>query len=263
MSVLGIYDEYLAANLPLVGAIIFYIFDLLFGKKLTTINHRESKNDIVWYLIQHRILPQILLTFSKIFVPVIIVNSIWTNYLEGSPLRNFDFGVFSFILVFVCRDAIYYINHRMFHSIPFLWRFHSLHHSSKDMTSLSAIRAHPMEDLFHDVAIAIPLALITTSPSMILFYSIFETLFPYWVHSRFYLVKSSRYNFLVTPLIHHWHHALDCHHSKGQNFGIYTTFWDKMFGTFYCEELPPKTYGIQNKNYPEGFLGKLFYPFIR
>lgn len=263
MSVLRIYDEYLSANLPLVGAISFYFLDLIFGKKLSSINHHESKKDIVWFILQHRILPKILYSFTRMFVPVIVLNTFWENYLEGSSLRNIDFGYFTFFLIFICRDVIYYINHRLFHTIPFLWRFHSLHHSSRDMTSLSAIRAHPAEDLLHDVAIAIPLALITTSPTIILFFSVFETLFPYWVHSRLYLAKSSRYNFLVTPLIHHWHHALDCHYPKGQNFGIYTTIWDKLFGSFYCEEQPPSTYGVQNKNYPEGFLGKLLYPFIR
>lgn len=263
MSILGIYDTYLAANLPLVGAIVFYIIDLVFGKKFTSANITESKYDVGWYLIQHRILPQIAITFSRMLVPVIIVESLWSNFLEGSPLKDNQFGFLSFFLIFIFRDAIYYIYHRIFHSVPFLWRFHSLHHSSKDMTSLSAIRAHPVEDVFHDIAIAIPLALITTSPSVMLFFSIFETLFPYWVHSRFYLAKSNRFNFFITPLIHHWHHALTCHHPKGQNFGIYTVIWDKLFGTYYCEDKAPEAYGVQDKNYPDGFLSKLLYPFIR
>lgn len=263
MSVFRFYDQYLSSNLPIIAAVLFYFLDLVFGRKLTPLNHQESKKDVGWYLLQHNLLPSILLTFSRIFVPALILNRLWTNYLEGSSIKNIDFGIYSFILIFILRDVLYYINHRLFHTIPFLWRFHSLHHSSRDMTSLSAIRTHPLEDLFHDIAISLPLALIASSPSTILFFSFFETVFPHWVHSRIHLTKNHRFNFFVTPLIHHWHHALDRHHPKGQNFGIYTVIWDKLLGTYYCEERPPGTYGIQNPDYPEGYVGRLLYPFIR
>ena len=44
------------------------------------------------------------------------------------------------VLVLLIADLGFYIAHRMFHMVPFLWRFHSVHHSIEEMDWLAAHR---------------------------------------------------------------------------------------------------------------------------
>ena len=42
----------------------------------------------------------------------------------------------------------YYWGHRWSHEIPFLWRFHSIHHSAEEIDFLVNTRAHPFDMVF-------------------------------------------------------------------------------------------------------------------
>ncbi len=55
------------------------------------------------------------------------------------------------LLVFwVVGDFLTYWWHRLQHAVPFLWAFHSVHHSQEQMTVLTAFRRHPLETSEHE-----------------------------------------------------------------------------------------------------------------
>ena len=58
----------------------------------------------------------------------------------------------------VAGDFIGYWTHRAFHR-GLLWRFHAMHHSSRDLDWLSAVRLHPVNDALTRLASAVPLLL--------------------------------------------------------------------------------------------------------
>jgi lathosterol oxidase len=68
---------------------------------------------------------------------------------------------------------------------------------------------------------------------------------------------------IVTPQYHHWHHC-EAPEYYGKNFATIFPFIDKMFGTYY---LPgnewPKSTGLNETNYPKGYIKQLMYPFMK
>jgi sterol desaturase/sphingolipid hydroxylase (fatty acid hydroxylase superfamily) len=53
----------------------------------------------------------------------------------------------SFVAAFLLLDFLHYATHRCQHAVPFLWRFHALHHSDPDVDVTTSVRHHPIEYL--------------------------------------------------------------------------------------------------------------------
>src|SRR5215467_13916855 len=53
----------------------------------------------------------------------------------------------SFVAAFLLLDFLQYATHRCQHAVPFLWRFHALHHSDPDVDVTTSVRHHPFEYL--------------------------------------------------------------------------------------------------------------------
>jgi sterol desaturase/sphingolipid hydroxylase (fatty acid hydroxylase superfamily) len=49
-----------------------------------------------------------------------------------------------------------YASHRLMHSVPWLWRFHAVHHDAAVMTWSKAWRQHPVDVAVHAIAVALP-----------------------------------------------------------------------------------------------------------
>ena len=52
------------------------------------------------------------------------------------------------LAAFVVGDLGFYWGHRWMHEIPFLWRFHALHHNPEHVYFLISARAHPIDSAF-------------------------------------------------------------------------------------------------------------------
>ena len=50
--------------------------------------------------------------------------------------------------VIVLSDFLVYWGHRLQHSVGFLWRFHSVHHSTEHLDWLAAHREHPLDTIY-------------------------------------------------------------------------------------------------------------------
>src|SRR5207253_5564870 len=46
---------------------------------------------------------------------------------------------------FMAIDFVNYIGHRFQHGVPWLWRFHRVHHSDPRLDATRSLRFHPME----------------------------------------------------------------------------------------------------------------------
>jgi sterol desaturase/sphingolipid hydroxylase (fatty acid hydroxylase superfamily) len=143
-------------------------------------------------------------------------------------------GAGEIILGLVAYDFYDYWWHRANHRIPFLWRFHKVHHIDTHVDVTTSLRFHPGELLWSVLAKAFWIML--WGPSLWA-YAVMETgitAFSQFHHSNFSLPPSVEKIIRlvhITPRIHTSHHTLS-DRTRSANFCTIFSCWDRIFGTF-------------------------------
>src|SRR5688572_5926512 len=68
------------------------------------------------------------------------------------------------VLSWILMDLVFYWVHRAQHAVPWLWQFHSVHHTTESMTLLTGFRVHPLENLWHNTVGVLPLVMLGVPP---------------------------------------------------------------------------------------------------
>lgn len=166
------------------------------------------------------------------------------------------------IAVLVICDLSFWTAHRLFHAVPFLWRFHEVHHSSAHLDWLAAYRVHPVDQAINSAMIMLPVLVLGFAPKAILIYGVIYQWHAILLHSNVRFSLGWFGNFVATPQFHHWHHA-NQQDAYDRNFGGQLTIWDRLFGTAYhADAIRPPSYGVDRPP-AEGFLSHLASPFKR
>ncbi len=163
-------------------------------------------------------------------------------------------------LQFTCAIAIaelsFYLIHRLFHHVPFLWKFHTIHHSSQHLDWLASVRFHPVDMVAARLGIGVPLVILGFSAQTFGFYITFNIIQSIFIHANVRCrLPGLRWLIGEAPL-HHWHHSRDIHN---KNFGH--PLVDLLFGTLYNPPLGefPRAVGVEQK-VPANYLRQLVYP---
>lgn len=158
-----------------------------------------------------------------------------TALLNFSLIRSLGWaGPVAIILAACCSalvaDFFLYWYHRAQHRL--LWRFHAVHHSIRDLNAINSYH-HVSEALFSGVLIALPTTLIVVDYGPTVPVLVFLTsLQAVYLHSPTRLNAGPLRAMLGDNVWHRVHHSLDKAHFD-KNFGVLTTFWDRVFGTAY------------------------------
>jgi sterol desaturase/sphingolipid hydroxylase (fatty acid hydroxylase superfamily) len=126
-------------------------------------------------------------------------------------------------------DFFYYWCHRAQHR--FLWRFHAVHHSVREMSGVSAWH-HVSEEFVQFALYSAPLAFFIDSPYGVPVLGAVLAWQGNFLHSPTRLSFGPFRRYLVDNRVHRIHHSLEERHFD-KNFGIFTTLWDSLFGTLY------------------------------
>lgn len=183
-------------------------------------------------------------------ITVWLVNVVLAAILLGSPstarhllrppiavhLPSWPFAdaAVSFIAGFLLLDLIAYSLHRCQHAVPFLWRFHALHHSDPDVDVTTSVRHHPLEYVIASaiywvamLVLDIP-ASVATAHGLVVFAAAAVThgnvTLPKWLEQSFQPV-------IITIDLHLIHHSI-AYADANSNFGAVLSIWDRLFGTF-------------------------------
>ncbi len=129
----------------------------------------------------------------------------------------------------ILSDLYLYILHRSLHSKLFYNRIHLVHHRSIRVNVFSSYSLDVIEAVAYTLFLAI---FIFFSPTHILNFILFMGLtvvYNFYIHSGWEILPTS--NSLVkalnTATMHHLHHI-----KHDYNFGLYTSLWDRLFGTY-------------------------------
>lgn len=162
------------------------------------------------------------------------------------------------IVIFLV-DVIQYWLHRAFHT-RWLWPFHAIHHSPKELDWTATWRIHPVNFVFYETVAGVVTLLLGCSPAALLIIVPFNFFSAAFVHANLNWSFGPFRFVLASPVFHRWHHASDPKiHDK--NFAPTFPFLDLMFGTFHMPagELPD-AYGAEGV--PPDMLGQLVHPFV-
>jgi sterol desaturase/sphingolipid hydroxylase (fatty acid hydroxylase superfamily) len=154
-----------------------------------------------------------------------------------------------------------YWGHRLTHQVPFLWRFHSVHHSIEQMDWVASGRLHPLDQAFTQAFTVFPLFLLGYGAGVFGGVAVFITLLALFQHANVRLRFPGLRWVINTPEWHHWHHAID-DDARDKNFGLPVV--DKLFGTAYLpKDRRPVGFGTRSPVPADGYLRHLAYPFTR
>jgi lathosterol oxidase len=218
---------------------------------------KEWTLDVVYFMSTH--LPLQILSFL-VLLPAIQA----TKYLGIPVLQELIARapwLLQFFLAVVVADLAEYFIHLALHKVPFLWRFHAVHHSSKALDWIAGSRSHFVDDTLVRGSVLVPLML-GFSQSIILAYLIFVTLHATWTHCNFGPNAKWLEKFLVMPRYHHWHHTSQ-KEGIDKNFAIHFPWIDKLFGTYYYPDQWPESYGLDGEEIARGFVAQTIEPFTR
>jgi sterol desaturase/sphingolipid hydroxylase (fatty acid hydroxylase superfamily) len=244
----------------LLMTVIFIPLELFFPKNLEqTKFHEEWRTDLMYFVISHLFIQFFGIITQK---PAVLFFG-WIGFDKVHLwVQNLPF-IAALFLAFFTTDLFQYWAHRFFHTRVYLWRFHSIHHSTQNMDWLAGSRTHFMDIFFTRAMTFIPLYVLGFSTTVFNVYIIFIAIHAVLIHAN------TRVNFgfikyiFTTPQYHHWHHCEDPKY-YGHNFASIFPFIDILFGTYYLpgREWPAGT-GVHESQYPKGFIKQSIYPFTK
>ncbi|MGI9305080.1 MAG: sterol desaturase family protein [Gammaproteobacteria bacterium] len=170
-----------------------------------------------------------------------------------------------FLLNFVVVDLLYYWQHRLFHEVPWLWKFHQCHHASPTLDVWATARNTAVSNFLFVYMLVNPvLGFLCASPEGFFAGAAATASLDLLRHSRIDLRDTAARRLVgplslvfVTPREHHQHHNAD---DVGVNFGANLILWDRMFGTARVGGAYPSRYRVDGVPGP---LQQLFYPVLR
>jgi sterol desaturase/sphingolipid hydroxylase (fatty acid hydroxylase superfamily) len=245
--------------LDLLGStLIFVVIEKLFPLyKGQAIFRKEWQTDLKHFAVNHFIVGLALLTVNFLLHHLFgwLVSSDFQQTVQHIPFLP------QLLLCVLVADLAQYWTHRAYHEVPFLWRFHAVHHSVKTMDWLAGSRQHMLELVVTRVCVLAPLYILGFSEAAMNGYILIVGFQAVFNHANVHLPWGPLKYLLVTPDFHHWHHASD-DEAIDRNYAAHYAFLDYLFGTAVKSKNKfPERYGVVGDYMPDGFVKQQVFPF--
>jgi sterol desaturase/sphingolipid hydroxylase (fatty acid hydroxylase superfamily) len=172
------------------------------------------------------------------------------------------------ILAVVLLDYTLYLWHVLTHKVPFLWRFHRIHHADLDLSASTAIRFHFGEITISVLFRAGQVLFLGVSPKALNVWQSLLFLSILFHHSNLRLSKpfeEKLQKIIVTPRLHGIHHS-EKESEMNSNWSSGLTAWDFLHKTFRSDVSQEKIrIGIKNldQEYKVTLSKMLIAPFVK
>ena len=251
-------------------SLIIWILELVFPwRKNQKVFRKDFWLDTFYMFFNFFLLNLIVLialsnTVAAFFDDLLLQFNIPLSSLQLFEVDALPYGV-GLLVFFVISDFVQWNTHRLLHRVPFLWNFHKVHHSVKEMGFAAHLRYHWMEPVVYKSILYIPLALIGGFQVQdVAIVHFFALAIGHLNHANLgwdYGVLKYVFN---NPKMHIWHHAkkLPKHVKYGVNFGLTLSVWDYLFKT---SHIPQDGRDIElgfegDETFPKEFLSQELYP---
>jgi sterol desaturase/sphingolipid hydroxylase (fatty acid hydroxylase superfamily) len=217
---------------------------------------RAWLNDLVFWLANSQIIG---LALAAIVSGIVIVSGWLLGPSVHAAVESQPYWL-QFIEALVLSDIGFYFTHRTFHMVPWLWKFHSIHHSIEELDWLAAARVHPIDQIITKGASLLPLFALGFSDVVMSAYFLLYAWQSVFIHSNVNIKVGPLRWVLASPEFHHWHHSKD-RQARDRNFAGQLPLLDVLFGTLHMPSGRwPTAYGIDTP-IPQFYPSQLAYPF--
>ncbi len=163
-------------------------------------------------------------------------------------------AVVEWAMAVLMLDAWLYFWHRLNHRIPFLWRFHRVHHSDPHMDVTTANRFH-IGEIFMSALLRIPVILLTgVGIEQLALYELLMFAVVQFHHANIGIAE--RWDrilraVIVTPFMHKVHHSR-WYKETDSNYASFLSIWDRLFGSFRTNKNPSSIdIGLNDFDHPQ------------
>lgn len=239
-------------------SLIFIPMERVFGRLPQRVFRKDWKLDLAYFFIS-TLLVQVT-TFLTVAPAALLF-----GWAQGGTVQQWVKAqptALQFLELVVIVDLAQYWIHRAFHVIPWLWRFHAIHHSTEVLDWMSGNRQHIVDAALTRGLIYIPAFALGFDELPMILYVVLVSVQSVFIHANVNF-RFGRLSYLfATPHFHHWHHGVD-REAVDKNFAIHLPVLDMLFGTFHLPlERWPRGYGVVPNDVPPGYFAQWAYPFL-
>ena len=258
------------ADVPLVfrtsillgGIVLFWILEGIIP--LYSFNYKKGR---------HAFLNLLFTTTTAIigfgFAFLLLKSTQIVNEFQFGFIHFFDLPLFVEVIIsLLILDLVgAYFVHFVEHKVPWMWKFHVIHHSDKNVDVTTGLRHHPGETVFRILFTILGVYVSGASIGIVMLYQSLSVLFAHLTHANISLPQNLDRIIsclFVTPNMHKVHH----HYKQpltDSNYGNIFSIWDRVFGTYtYVSDSKSLTYGIDthiNDRKIDSFTNLLLIPF--
>ena len=243
-----------------VLTVIFIPLEQLFAVHRTPLLRRSTLGDLGYYFISSFVPHLLLIAPLSVVAYAAYALVPWRVHAAAAALPLWA----SALAAFVIADLGFYWGHRLAHEIPFLWRFHALHHSPEHVYFLVSARAHPVDNAFIRLCGLTPIYILglgapeSVKGTLIATLTMLAvTVWGFFIHANVRWRLGPLEHLLATPAFHHWHHTRSG--LRDRNYASMLPFMDRLFGTHHLPAEWPTDYGIDDP-LPASIPGQLLHP---
>ncbi len=161
--------------------------------------------------------------------------ALWAAHHGVGMLNSVTLPAFAVgLITIVAMDLAVYWQHRSFHTVPWFWRWHRLHHRDQALDLSTGLRFHPAEALLSMVWKSAVVVMLGAPVWAVALFELWLMAGSMVEHANIRLPATADgfvRRFLVTPAFHRIHHSAhgdDAYH----NFGFAISAWDRVFGSY-------------------------------
>jgi sterol desaturase/sphingolipid hydroxylase (fatty acid hydroxylase superfamily) len=248
--------DWFLMNLAFLG-IIFIPLERIFGRLRDQSIFRQDWRADLFYFLVNSLLVQSLTYLSLKPALTVVAHTQWSDLralMASQPVW------LQFLEIMFLTDFVQYWVHRLFHQIPFLWKFHAVHHSAQAMDWMAGSRMHLVEIVALRGFTVIPMYALGYGETALKAYILFVFLHSTLLHANVRFDFGFLRHLFATPQFHHWHHGIE-QEAIDVNFAIHFPLLDKVFGTHHLPgKAWPSGYGVGGHPVPDGYWKQFMYP---
>ena len=203
------------------------------------------------------------------FAFLLLKSTIIVNENNIGFIHLFDFPILIEIIVcLLLLDLVgAYLVHFIEHKIPWMWKFHLIHHTDMHVDVTTGLRHHPGETVFRIIFTILGVYISGASIGIVMLYQSISVLFAHITHANIDVPRKidNVLSFIfVTPNMHKIHHHFQLPLTDS-NYGNIFSVCDRLFGTYSnVEDQKSIVYGIDthmNKKASSSLKSLLMMPF--